>query len=163
MFHNNGEKYEKISNGAPIYIKIDDVDCGSFKLDSKSIIVAAVGPRGSYRDFSHEFPATQRKPQQAWGFKYVNAGNASFVIALYKKRKWVADDLIGEIELKVGDFELNKVVQKEYILKTFVDMKILPRIKVSVHVDDLGAPAFKPQKVVPAPQPKLLPTATVAH
>ncbi|EAY12470.1 hypothetical protein TVAG_128840 [Trichomonas vaginalis G3] len=149
MFHNSAEQYQKISGGSPIYIRIDEFNSGSFKIESKNTIVATCGPRSCFRDYPHEFSASQNKPAQAWGFKFINANNSSFTIALYKKRRFFADDLIGEIDLKVSDFELNKVVQKELTLKCWHDEQVPAKIKITVHVDDAGAPAFHPFKAAP--------------
>lgn len=141
-----GNKYAKISNTSIIYVKIDEIDCGSFPIKDRNTIVATAGPRGNFRDYPRSFSASTNKPALSWGFKFINAKYSSFVIALYKKRKILPDDHIGEIELKVSDFPVNQLVQREYTLNAYNHRDVPAKIKITIHVDDMGAPAFRPLK-----------------
>ena len=130
-----------------VYVRIDKFNSGSFLIKDRNTVIGTVGPRGSFRDFPKEFSGANKKPSLSWGFKYINANNATFVIAFYKKRKFFPDDHIGEIELKVSDFTPNKVIQREYPLRAYTHRDIPAKVKITVHVDELGAPAFKETKI----------------
>lgn len=143
--HTRSNDYSRIGGGAPVYIRIDSIDTGSFKLQEKNTIVATCGPAACYRNFSHEIPATTKNPKLAWGFKYNNADNSSFVIALYKKCM-LFDDLIGMVYVRLSEFAANEVYTKELQLRNHKDEPTDAKIKISVHLDDNGSPAFRPIK-----------------
>lgn len=150
MFRNNRySNFGSASNGgysallsdSRAYIKIDGVETGSYALDGKTTLVARVGPRNTFMSHSYEFNIRER-PQNVWDFKYNDAHRSSFVFVLFKKHLFGGDEELGEIELRLGSFEPNTVVTKEYTLKTPSSKHIPCRARISVHLCEDGSSPF---------------------
>lgn len=140
------------------YVRIDAVDTGSFPgLTAKSELVARVGPRANFMGYSFDFPVKEH-PNHIWDFKYNDAHRSSIVVCIFKKKIIGGDEEIGEIELKLGSYEPNTVITKDYTLKSPNSKYIPARVRISFHLSENGAPAFS------APQGgKLLSNPEIPH
>lgn len=124
-----------------IYIRVEGVDAGTFPIDAKSEYVACVGPRATYRQHKCDFPVGG-KPNNVWNFRYTDAYRSSFFVALYKKRIFGGDILIGELELNVAQFKPNVITTQIVTLKSAEIKYLPPRVRISVHISENGAQKF---------------------
>ena len=132
-----------MKDGNDIYIRIDNIDLGSFEVDSSSKLVACIGSRTSFRPFSVDFPASQKKVDHVWNFKFTNSQKSSFVLVLFKRRFFGQDKEIGEIEIKLNAFPANKVTKHEFVLRSPNPNAIPAKVTLSIHVCEDGSPQFK--------------------
>lgn len=144
MFNNNTSLYDDsnyaIKEGNRAFIRIDSVQTGTYPIKSKATLIAHVGPRTSFMNHTSEFGLNEA-PLDTWDFSYKNAQNSSFVIAIFRKRLFGGDEEIGEIELKLGSFEKNKVVSEIFELQTLRNRYFNVKVNVSVHLcEDEGFP-----------------------
>ena len=111
----NNSNYAKMTNTNVVYVRIDKFNSGSFLIKDRNTVIGTVGPRGSFRDFPKEFSGANKKPSLSWGFKYINANNATFVIAFYKKRKFFPEAMEEEEESSEFTPETNNFPNKNFI------------------------------------------------
>ncbi|EAX99389.1 hypothetical protein TVAG_042970 [Trichomonas vaginalis G3] len=124
------------------YIKLDSFDVGNFQTDYGSRIVASVGSRSSLIRNSKEFSSSERSPQKVWEFKYNNPNTSSFILSLSKKRIFGGDIMIGEADIKVSNYELNKVVKHDVRLKNHKNKYLTSKATIFVHICEDGANPF---------------------
>ena len=137
--------YQSIDQQHEFYIRIDDIDLGSFAASDKANLKICIGPRKLFQNFSSEFHRFEI-PQRTWAFQYKNADRASFVIALFKKRVFGRDSEIGEVELKLNAFQPNAVTQRTFTLHSPNSNAIPAKIVISVHANENGSGKFHAQK-----------------
>ena len=131
------------NNNNDIYLRIDNIDLGSFEVESNSKIVVCLGSRTSYRPYAVDIPATQKRVDKVWNFKYSNFSKSSFVLALFKRKFFGQDKEIGQIEIKLDAFPINKVTRHEFVLRSPNPNAIPPKVTLSIHVCEDGSPQFK--------------------
>ena len=131
------------NNNNDIFLRIDNIDLGSFETEPNSKIVVCLGSRNLYRPYSIDIPATQKKLDKVWNFKYSNFSKSSFVLALYKRKFFGQDKEIGQIEIKLDAFPINRVTKHEFVLRSPNPNAIPPKVTLSIHVCEDGSPQFK--------------------
>ena len=96
------------------YIRLDKFDLGNFNVDYGAKIVASVGTRSSLLRNAKDFDFLDKNPQKVWELRYHNPNTTSFIFTLAKKRIFGGDIPIGEVELKLSNFETNKIAKQIY-------------------------------------------------
>lgn len=131
------DSYQRVA-----YFRLDSFDLGGFPASYGSRLVASIGSRSSLIRNSKEFDILEKNPQKNWELKYHNPNTTSFVFTIAKKRIFGGDIHIGEIELKISNFELNKVVKCEVRLNNNMNPRLKPIVTLSVHVCNDGSFPF---------------------
>lgn len=149
--------YNKLLNGNRVYVRIDDLSTGSFKLSNQSKLIACVGHRRNYKPYKYEFRANSKNIDKTWRFAYDNIETSSFVVVLFKKKTFGSNKEIGEIELRAAAFQPNTIVTEEFTLISPDSNAIPAKVTLSVHVSENGAKEFK------APKSGLLFSNAVIH
>ena len=135
------EPGENLLSRNMVYIKIEDIDYGSFPVDSSTAIVIAFGSRKTYQQNLLTIQGHEHAPKKVWSFGYKNPTKSSFVIVLYKYKFFGKNQEIGEIELRLGGFTENRVTTHEFTMKS-PNRGREPKITLTVHVSEDGASAF---------------------
>ena len=134
--------YQSLVSSNKVFVKIDKIDYGSFKVDKNTMIIGCVGSRYSFKPYAYTFPVSETTPNKVWDLEYKNAARSSFVLVLFKHRFFGSDIEIGEIELKISGFETNTVTQHEFTLQSpFYGNPV--KVTLSVHVSEDGTRGFK--------------------
>ena len=136
--------YLSQDNGKQVFVKINSVDTGSFKVEKDTKLVACVGSRKTFQNSRYEFSAgNSRNVQKVWSFTYKNAQRSSMVFVLYKKKSFFGvDQEIGEIEIKLSALACNRVTVHEFVLRSPDKNAIPARVSLSIHVSENGCKAF---------------------
>ena len=136
-----------------IFIRVLNVDIGSFPASNKADLKVCIGPRQHYLDFAYTMKKNETNIPYTWKFYSKNNQRSSFVIALFKKRYFGYNSEIGKVELNLSSFEPNAVTTREFTLipsNGNNNNEYSPRIRLSIHVNKNGSPAFK------APQSEMM-------
>ena len=131
-------------NGKQVFIKINSVDTGSFKVQKDTKLVACVGSRKTFPNCRYEFSAgNHTNLNKVWSFTYKNAQRSSLVFVLYKGKTFFGNDQeIGEIEIKLSALACNRVTTHEFVLRSPDKNAIPARVSLSIHVSENGCKAF---------------------
>ena len=134
------------SNGCQAFIHISNIDFGDFPSNERDSYIAYVGSRENLMQYPLYFNyRNKNKLTYNWTFDFPEIPKAYLQIALYKRRFFAPNELIGELYLRIAHFELNSVVTHSFNLKTEDKYQTPPSICLDVHVDDSGADPFYAQ------------------
>ena len=126
-----------------VYVRINSIDTGSFKIEKDSRLLACIGSRKTFRNLPFEFSAgDSAKLQKEWSFSYKNAQRSSIVFVLYKKNFFGTDQEIGEIEIKLNAMNCNRITTHEFVLRSPDKNAIPARVSLSIHLCENGCKAF---------------------
>ncbi|EAY14839.1 hypothetical protein TVAG_411050 [Trichomonas vaginalis G3] len=124
------------------YIRLDKFDLGNFNVDYGAKIVASVGTRSSLLRNAKDFDFLDKNPQKVWELRYHNPNTTSFIFTLAKKRIFGGDIPIGEVELKLSNFETNTVVKCDCKLRNPSNRRLNSTVTLSIHVCEDGSAPF---------------------
>ncbi|EAY12238.1 hypothetical protein TVAG_027910 [Trichomonas vaginalis G3] len=140
-----------------VYIRLEKFDLGNFNVDYGSKIVASVGTKSSLLRNAKAFDSMEKYPQKVWEVRYHNQNTTSFIFSLAKKRIFGGDIPIGEVELKISNFEVNTVAKCDCKLKNIANRRLNATATLSVHVCENGAASFN------APEGNVMPCSYVSR
>lgn len=161
MFANNSYNnfaldQRPMKEGNKAFIRVDQVNTGSYPIRGNTTFVCCVGPRNSFRNHPSEFGANE-VPLDTWDFDYKNANKSSFALVLFRKKLFGGDEEIGEVELRLSSFQPNTVVTENIKLQSPRNKYFNVSVKLSVHICDDGSFPFD------APAGKLLENPVIPH
>ena len=128
-------------NSNQVFIKLESVNLGSFKLEPGTRIKACIGSRSNIKGYPVEFNQNT-VPNHVWTFSYKNLLKSSFVLVLFQSQFLGPEKEIGEIEIRLSAFQKNSVTSHEFILRSPNRNAVPPRVRLSVHVNEDGSNQF---------------------
>ena len=111
------------------------------KIIKVSNILAYVGSRKGFKAGVKYATNTENK---VWELVYSDKQHSSFVVALYNQISLFGEQkIIGEIEIKLGSFQSNRVTNHTFILRSPNRNSEPTRINLSVHLCEDGSKPFQ--------------------
>ena len=132
------DNYVKQTHYNKTYIKINKIEQQN---SSISNVVAYIGSRKSFKKWNISVSPIENK---TWELNYTDKNHSSFVVALFNQKSMFEESkLIGEIEIKLGSFQTNRVTNHTFILRC-PDRHSEPiRVSLSIHLNEDGSKPFQ--------------------
>ena len=104
--------------GNKVYIKVEHIDYGSFRVDSSTQIIFKLGSRSTYQKSNDSSYVSYRVPNHVWSLGYKDAMKALFIIGMSKYKFIGKNEEICEIELSLNGFHENHVTTHTFEMRT---------------------------------------------
>lgn len=123
----------------PIYIKISDINLGSFRASDKSTLLVYCGTSSQMTANHRSFPTVQRNEERTWELDLPPLNESELHIAIFKRRLLKQDKEVGQITLNLKTLPKDKVVHHMVSLLSTKDITDPPYLILAVHVDTNGS------------------------
>lgn len=126
-----------------LYIHLSNVDFGSYQAKPNDSFVIYAGSQKNLHKFPLNFNlANKNKIMEHWTFQVLNPETCNVIFTVYRKRLFGEVQLVGDLNLRVFNFEGNRVVSQSFNLNSRMSLQVQPSICLDVHLDNQGSTPF---------------------